>query len=306
MPDRAVKLRIALAQINVTVGALEENRRRIAEGMAKARAGGAHLVLFPELALTGYPPEDLLFKPVFVADGLRAARGLAGSSRNLIAVVGCLDRGPRGELYNAAAVFSGGKRAATYRKMHLPNYGVFDEKRYFVPGKEPLLLELNGEKIGISVCEDIWVEEGPFFPEASAGARVLLNISASPYHAGKRLLRERLLSRRARMCGSWMVYLNLVGGQDELVFDGGSLVADPKGRIVFRAPQFREGLFFVEVPLAPAAGRESGTLQKMSRIRVPLPAGRKSVFSVSRSSPVLPPDEEIFLALVTGLRDYVR
>jgi len=282
------KLRIALAQINVTVGALEENARKITSALKRARKLSADLVLFPELALTGYPPEDLLFKSCFIRDNEAALRRVAAASRGITAIVGFVDRDRRGHLYNAAAVMSGGKVTARYHKMMLPNYGVFDEKRYFTPGMSPLTLSLSpkgrgrGEgKIGISICEDIWVENGPWLAEAKAGASLLVNISASPYHAGKLHLRERLVSRRALKCRSWICYLNLVGGQDELVFDGGSLVADPTGKIRFRAPQFKEGLYLTQIPL----GSKSGA---------------------GRPSRPLPADEEIFQALVLGLRDYVR
>ncbi len=277
------KLRIALAQINVTVGALEENSRKIISVFGQARKLSADLVLFPELALTGYPPEDLLFKSCFIRDNQSALRRVAAASRGITAIVGFVDRDGRGRLYNAAAVLNGGKVIARYRKMMLPNYGVFDEKRYFTPGEHPLVLKLGKERVpvGISICEDLWVESGSWLAEAKAGASVLVNISASPYHAGKLHLRERLVSRRALECRSWVCYLNLVGGQDELVFDGGSLVADPAGRIRFRAPQFKEGLYLTEIPLE-SKGRAG-----------PLPRS-------------LPADEEIFQALVLGLRDYVR
>ena len=271
------KLRIALAQINVTVGGLEENRRKIAEFIAKARRARADIVLFPELAVTGYPPEDLLLKPSFVSDQLKAFQRLVSLSRGITAVVGYADRDASGVLYNAAGVLSRGRLAATYRKMALPNYGVFDEKRYFSPGTVPQLMEVRSTRLGLSICEDIWVEGGSCAP-AAAQAKVLLNISASPYQAGKRRLREALLSRRARQYKAWVIYVNLVGGQDELVFDGGSLVVNPAGRIIFRAPQFQEGLFLVDLPAGP-------------RRPVSVPLGQ---------------DEEIFQALVLGLRDYVR
>ena len=281
-------LRVALAQINVTVGDLEDNARKIIDTFPRARKLAADLVLFPELALTGYPPEDLLFKSCFVRDNELFLRRVAAASRGITAVVGFVDRDWRGRLYNAAAVLSGGKVAARYHKMMLPNYGVFDEKRYFTPGTAPLTfpLSLQGKRrgealVGLSICEDIWVEEGPCAAEAAAGASLLINISSSPYHAGKLRLREQLLRRRARAYRSWICYLNLVGGQDELVFDGGSLVADPAGRIRFRAPQFKEGLYLTEIPLG-------------SKKWAGLP------------SRPLPADEEIFQALVLGLRDYVK
>ena len=280
------RLRVAIAQINVTVGAIRENERKILSFLEKGRRDSADLVLFPELALTGYPPEDLLFKPAFIRDNLAALRRLIPRSRGLCAVVGFVDRDRSGALYNAAAVLRDGRLIHRYHKMMLPNYGVFDEQRYFKAGKRPLVFDCGRLPAGLSVCEDIWRDDGPCRTEAALGARLLLNLSASPYHAGKWKLRERILGRRARQCGSWICYANLLGGQDELVFDGGSMVVDPRGRVVFKAPQFEEGLFLADLPPGGAPG-----------------ACR------SRSGPSARPlraEEEIFQALVLGLRDYVK
>ncbi len=285
-------MRIALAQVNVTVGDLEGNRAKIVDYLSRARKAGADLAVFPELALTGYPPEDLLFKHSFIRDNLKAFRRLIPLTRGLTAIIGFLDRDRAGRIYNGAAVLRDGKLLHTYRKMHLPNYGVFDEKRYFTPGQTPFVFQLETRdsrletRVGVSICEDIWVEAGPVKKEAQAGARLLVNLSASPYHAGKRQVRERLLIRRARALKTWICYLNLVGGQDELVFDGDSMIFDPSGRIAFRAPQFKEGLFLTEIPLP--AGRLKG----------------KGI-ALSRSATPLRPDREIFEALVLGTRDYV-
>ncbi|MBI3615650.1 MAG: NAD+ synthase [Candidatus Omnitrophica bacterium] len=310
-------VKIALAQVNVTVGDIQGNEAKIARILSQTKASKADLVVFPELALTGYPPEDLLFKRVFIQQNLAALKRLVGRTRGIAAVFGFADRDARGRLYNAAAVAVNGRLVHRYHKMELPNYGVFDEKRYFTPGKQPLVLGLPSSSpsmtlegklqrgsnpdsrfrgndgrvlVGLSICEDIWVDPGPVRMEAKAGARILINLSASPYHAGKRSEREKLLIRRARSTKAWICYLNLVGGQDELVFDGGSMVVDPRGRIIFRAPQFREGLYLVEVPsmVAPATG----------------PAAVLPVAS-SPSAPILSSDEEIFEALVLGTRDYV-
>jgi len=280
------RLRVALAQINVTVGGLRENTRKIGDFLALARKQRADLVLFPELAVTGYPPEDLLFKPSFIRDNLAALRRIVPASKGICAVVGFADSGPSGALYNAAAVLRDGRLIHRYHKMMLPNYGVFDEQRYFKAGKRPLVFDCGGVRVGLSICEDIWRDDGPCRTEAASGARLLLNLSASPYHAGKRKLRERILSRRARQCGSWICYTNLLGGQDELVFDGGSMVVDPRGRVVFKAPQFKEGLSVVDLPADGSAGRCRS-------------------FSGPSTRP-LKSDEEIFQALVLGLRDYVR
>ncbi|MBI1952728.1 MAG: NAD+ synthase [Candidatus Omnitrophica bacterium] len=267
-------MKIAFAQINVTVGDLPGNAAKIASFLAKARRAKAGLVLFPELAVTGYPPEDLLFKPSFIEGNLKVLKRLVLLTRGVTAVIGFVDRDPQGRLYNAAAVAANGRLLAVYHKVHLPNYGVFDEKRYFTPGAKPLVFP---PAIGVSICEDIWAEEGPCRQEAWAGAKVLVNISASPYHAGKLRERERLLARRARACQAWICYNNLVGGQDELVFDGGCLLVSPKGQVVFRAPQFTEDLFLASIP---SSGKPR---------RRPLPA-----------------DGEIFRALVLGTRDYVQ
>ncbi len=272
-------MRIALAQINATVGDIQGNEAKIARFLSDAKGFKADLAVFPELALTGYPPEDLLFKPVFIRQNLSAVRRLASRTRGITAVIGFADRDRQGRLYNAAAIATEGRLVACYHKMQLPNYGVFDEKRYFTPGKQPLVFRPKKEAvpIGVSICEDIWVEEGLLQAEAAAGARILVNLSASPYYAGKRLERERLLAHQARSTKGWICYLNLIGGQDELIFDGASMVVNPRGKVVFRAPQFQEGLFLVEVPEGPSG----------------------------RSAIPLSPDDEIFQALVLGTRDYV-
>ncbi len=280
-------LKVGFAQINVTVGDLAGNAAKIADFIAKARRAKADLLLFPELAVTGYPPEDLLFKPSFIEANLKALKGLAPKTRGITAIVGFVDRDARGKLYNAAAILSNGRLEGRYHKVHLPNYGVFDEKRYFTPGTKPLgfLLATRDArlttKVGVSICEDIWVEAGPCQEEAGQGAKILVNISASPYHAGKLLERERLLSRRGRAFKTWICYNNLVGGQDELVFDGGSLLVDPKGQVALRAPQFEEGLFLVEIP-----SKGKGTRAEKSR--------------------PLAQEEEVLQALILGTRDYVR
>lgn len=279
-------LRVALAQINVTVGDLPGNEEKIADFIGQAKKAKADLVLFPELAVTGYPPEDLLFKPTFIQRNLKALKQLIPLTKGLTAVIGFVDRGPKGGLTNAAAVAADGRLIARYHKRMLPNYGVFDEKRYFTAGQKPLVVEQRGTKtrMGISICEDIWVEQGPCEEEAAAGADLILNISASPYHAGKLRERERLLARRASRYRRSVLYVNLVGGQDELVFDGGSLVVDPRGRVAFRAPQFKEGLFLIDLPI------RSGGHPK----------------ALTPSARPLSPEEEIFRALVLGTRDYVR
>ena len=272
-------MRLALCQINATVGDIAGNARRIAEGIAAAREAGAELVLFPELSLTGYPPEDLLLKEHFLADARSELERLAGMTNGLAAVVGFPERAE--DVYNSAAVLAGGAVHAIYRKVYLPNYGVFDEQRYFQAGPGGAVVALDGHSIGLSVCEDIWEPGPPASEEALAGATLLVNISASPYHAGKGAERERMLAQRARENVACVAFCGLVGGQDELVFDGHSVVVDHTGRTLARGAQFREELVICDVDLAaagaarlrdashrPAARRNPGDVRTLP----PLPA----------------------------------
>ncbi len=293
-------LRLALAQLNVTVGDLEGNRRRIEEAIHRAEAWRADLVVVPELAICGYPPEDLLLKSSFVQANRRTLVRVAGLVRGLVAIVGFVDRDGQGRLFNAAAVLAGGRHAAVYHKQCLPNYGVFDEKRYFTPGTRPLVLDLDGVRVGLSICEDLW-EARPCRVLAKAGCSLVLNLSASPYHAGKLAMRERLFSRRARENRVAIAYCNLVGGQDELVFDGGSLVLDARGRELARATQFCEDLLLIDLPLAGAGqGRRGAEAVRVRQTLVDRP--RLSWTSARRLGRV----EEVYEALTLGLRDYVQ
>jgi len=294
-------LRIALAQLNTVVGDLAANRDRVAGAILRAKCWRADLVAVPELALTGYPPEDLLLKPRFVEDNLRMLERLRPMARGLAAVVGCVERGRRGELYNAAAVLADGRRAASYHKQCLPNYGVFDEKRYFAPGSGPAVLDVGGVRVGLTICEDLW-EESPVRVLAKRGCRLVVNLSASPYHADKLRQRQALFARRARTCRVAIAYCNLVGGQDELVFDGGSLVLDARGRLVACGWQFREDLVIADLELPASAGKA-----RRGARAVPIP------WTPMRRPPAMPtrraalsPLEERYAALVLGLRDYVR
>src|ERR687889_1601761 len=254
MTMRTEPLRVALAQINPTVGDIGGNAQKIREYIERARGEGAHLVVFPELALTGYPPEDLLLKTHFVDAAGAALDEIARDCEDIVALVGFPER--RDDVYNACAVVADGRVQAIYRKMFLPNYGVFDENRYFQAGTEPALIELNGVAIGLTICEDIWEPGPPATTEALAGAQVIVNLSASPYHAGKPLERERMLVQRARDNTAIVLFCNLVGGQDELVFDGHSVAIDANGDVVARAPQFEEALTLCTVnPGAVAALR---------------------------------------------------
>ncbi|NND84001.1 MAG: NAD+ synthase [Acidimicrobiia bacterium] len=289
-------LRVAGAQLNLTVGALEENADRILEAMEWAEAAEADVLLLPELAVTGYPPEDLVMRSGFLEQAWVAVERLAAASGRCTTVVGFPRRLDAAEAEhdsrgrsaaNSAAVLRRGAVVEVYDKVLLPNYAVFDENRYFVAGEEPdLLIEVAGVRAGVSVCEDIWREDGPPTEQAEAGARILLNINASPFHHGKALEREQLMRSRAIGAGIPLVYLNLVGGQDELVFDGCSLVVDERGELLHRSPQFEEDQFLVDVPI-PGVGNAPTT--------PPPPT----------VTPLLETEAEIYTALEVGLRDYV-
>ena len=270
-------LRIALAQINCTVGDLAGNAERIAEFAGRARAAGAHLMVTPELALAGYPPEDLLLRPDFYRAGARVLEDLARRIEGIAVVVGHPEEHD-GDYFNAASLLQGGKVAATYRKQRLPNYEVFDEQRYFASGSEPCVIELNGVRCGLNICADVW-EPGAADAARRAGAELLLALNASPYHMNKQATRYEILRERTRSTGMPVLYANLVGGQDELVFDGASFCLDADGRLTHQLPQFAEVLEIVEY-----AG------------------GRLRQGSVA---PGRPPEAEVYDALVLGVRDYL-
>ena len=239
-------MKVALAQINTVVGDVWGNVERAADALRQAVDGGAELVAFPELTTTGYPPEDLLLRPSFIRDNLDALEEFAGRvPEGVAAAIGFVDL--NGDLYNSCAVVSGGEILHRYHKRYLPNYGVFDENRYFREGSDVPILKLGDALVGLSVCEDIWYPGGPPREQALGGAGVLLNVSASPYHRLKGVSRERMLAVRASDYGCYVVFCNLIGGQDELVFDGRSVVLDPEGRVVARAKQFEEDLLFVDI-----------------------------------------------------------
>jgi NAD+ synthase (glutamine-hydrolysing) len=275
-------VRLALCQMNATVGDIAGNAERIRVGVNAARDAGADLVLFPELALTGYPPEDLLLREHFLRDTDSALRALAREVRGPTAIVGFPEHSSA-SVYNSAAVLADGAVTAVYRKFHLPNYGVFDERRYFTPGSEPLVVNVGACRVGVTVCEDLWTPGAPASEEAAAGAGLIANISASPYHAGKGTERERLFAERARESNAYVAFCGLVGGQDELVFDGHSFVLDPSGATIARAAQFEEDLLVCDLDTRPG---EAG--------RGPLHA------------PLAPVEAEVYGALTLGLRDYVE
>jgi NAD+ synthase (glutamine-hydrolysing) len=310
-------LRLALFQQNPTVGDIAGNERAIAAAIAAARAAGAGLVLAGELAITGYPPEDLLYKEHFLRDARAAVDRLAARTADdsLVAIVGFPDRAD--DVYNAAAVLAGGRVAAIYHKLNLPNYGVFDEERYFRAGTIGGVLELGAHRVGVTICEDIWQPGPPASEEALAGATLIVNLSASPYHAGKCYERELMVIQRARENVAAFAFCGISGGQDELVFDGHSFVVDHNGLLRARAAQFAEELLVCDVDLDAAAAerlRSSG-LRALARNRAPraevlatLPAPEPvpTAPPPGRIAPLIEPVAgEIYAALVCGLRDYV-
>jgi NAD+ synthase (glutamine-hydrolysing) len=321
MPPGQDLLRVALAQIDPTVGDIRSNVRKIAERTSAAREQGAALVVFPELTISGYPPEDLLLKTSFLDQVGEALEELAAQTRGIVALVGFPERAD--DVYNAAAVLADGEVAAVYRKMYLPNYGVFDEQRYFQAGSEAGIFELNGVPIGVSICEDIWEPGAPAMTEALAGAQVIVNLSASPYRAGYGHAREQMLRQRAVDYLAAVVFVNTVGGQDELVFDGHSLAIDQDGRILARCPQFEESLTLCTIdPREVASARLRDTRHRVNVRRqrrashiAETPAVHLASLDVAvgagdtvggRVADLLDPDAELYAALRTGLLDYVE
>jgi NAD+ synthase (glutamine-hydrolysing) len=265
-------VRLALAQIDTVVGDLDGNRDRILRRIEEAREAAADVVVFPELAVTGYPPEDLLLRPAFVREADRAMREIAEAAREIIVLVGT-PHADRDLLYNACAVCRDGTMEAVYRKRLLPNYGVFDEERYFEPGADALVLELAGAQVGLTVCEDLWWPGPPATDSAAAGATVLVNLSASPFHVGKDREREEMFATRARDNECALAFCNAVGGQDELVFDGHSLVLDARGEVVARAPGFEEALLVVELGEDANEGEIAPSLDDLEQMRLALELG---------------------------------
>jgi NAD+ synthase (glutamine-hydrolysing) len=301
-------LRIAQAQINPTVGDISANLALICEQAHAARAAGAHLVTFPELALTGYPPEDLLLKPRFLADSRAAVRELAKSCSQTNMVVGFADADPElGRCYNAAAVISQGEVRAVYRKKELPNYGVFDEMRYFAPGNQCLLLDLDHVRLMVTICEDVWVEgDDCEICALRQKAQVVLNLSASPFHAGKLDIRKQIIARFAQNTGAYVCYNNMVGGQDELVFDGGCLVISPQGETVACSPRFKPDLQVVDLELPPAV--ELPDLEDapgVTSLRLPLPYPEPPRPKAPYCAVEMGYLAETYAALVLGTRDYM-
>jgi NAD+ synthase (glutamine-hydrolysing) len=299
-------LRIALAQIDTTVGDVEGNARKAAEWIASARDEGAHLVVLPELTINGYPPEDLVLKRHFIEAGRHALRELAAEVSDIVALVGLADA--NGFIHNSLAVLADGEVKGTYTKMLLPNYGVFDERRYFEPGTSPALIELGGILVGLTICEDVWFPGPPSSAEALAGASLIVNASASPYHRGKGSEREELVAQRARETGAVFALCNSAGAQDELVFDGHSVIVDERGETIARARQFGEELLVCDLDLHPPE-RRRGADQVPAGLEAPVlatfdlePRSQRRECALAE---VLDPVAEVYEALVLGLRDYV-
>ncbi|WP_202319946.1 NAD+ synthase [Archaeoglobus neptunius] len=307
-------IRIALAQINPVVGDLEGNARKVVEWAEKAKKLSADIVVFPEMVITGYPPEDLLLKPDFVEDNVRWATWVARNIDGIVAIFGFVEQCD--DNYNAAAVASGGKIVATHRKMYLPNYGVFDEQRYFKAGDEPLVVEIDGVRVGLGICEDIWYPDVVQMEALSGDAEIVVNINASPYHVGKWRLREKMLATRASDNTVFVAYLNMVGGQDELVFDGHSMVFGPDGELVARGKQFEEDLIIVDLDSREVLRKRLHDPRRRQEkekvgagvnfVRVKHERNDNKPEIPERN--VLPPHPvgEIYNALVLGVRDYVR
>ncbi len=317
--------RVALAQMNPTVGDLAGNTSKILEIMAQARQAGADLLAFPELTLTGYPPEDLLLKASFLRQNRHCLDHLRRAADDMVVVVGFVD--DPDEIYNAAAVLHRGRLAGVHHKTFLPNYGVFDEDRYFMRGNRLSVFTLGSLTFGVAVCEDIWYPRGPgYYQSLVGGAQLLVNLNASPYHTGKWRFRDQMLATRAADNGCFVAYVNAVGGQDELVYDGDSCVVDPSGRLLARAPFFQEHLLLCDLDLEAVQRRRlvdprrrkgltaftapgaTTHVPQIDSVLLDPPTGKPA--RPALPTPVLPthpsPAEEVFGALVLGTRDYVR
>jgi NAD+ synthase (glutamine-hydrolysing) len=315
MAEETTRLRIALAQVNTRVGDVEGNAQLVRDGALRARDAGAALVVFPELAMTGYPAEDLWLKGHFLTATRDALERVAADLQDVVALVGFADADAA--VHNAAAVVGDGAIRGVYRKMLLPNYGVFDERRYFEAGHGPALLSLGGALVGITICEDIWFPGPPASVEALAGASLIVNLSASPYHRGKGAFREGMLAERAAETGAAFALCNLVGAQDELVFDGHSLVVSPSGEVLARGAQFEPDLVVCELTLPVAtdaaktgdAGLDTLPSGPTAPVIATLPAPQSPASPDPPSGEPPPPldaDAEVYAALVLGLRDYVE
>ena len=306
-PNSSVFLRVALAQINLVVGDFNFNADKIKQHLKQAKKMGADVVLFPELAVTGYPPEDLLLKESFLKQCDKNLKKISRYTKGLTAIIGFAEKKGKA-IYNSAALLCDGKHVGTCRKMLLPNYGVFDEKRYFHEGNSPVRFRLKGAMLGITICEDLWEDSGPGKILCGQGnVDLLLNISSSPFHKGKGKTREKMIQQRARSYRSHIAYVNLVGGQDELVFDGQSLVVAPDGKIIIQGNSFTEELICSDIALNPKSPKKLYSKTNISSYQVPTSLSKQkkypplSVYTYNKKSEV----ENIFSALVLGTKDYV-
>jgi NAD+ synthase (glutamine-hydrolysing) len=311
-------LRIGLCQINTTVGDIEGNTKKILDYIAKGKKMDADLLVFPEMAITGYPPEDLLLMPKFIDANLKAVKRIAKAASSITAVVGFVNRD--GDIFNSAALLHDGKLIDVYSKIYLPNYGVFDEDRYFQTGKENFIFTLKSTPIGLSICEDLWYPGDPIRTQTLyGGAELIINISSSPYHAGKSVFREKMISTRASDNLATVAYCNLVGGQDELVFDGGSLIIDQRGEVIIRGKQFEEDLVLADLDMEsvfrmrlhdPRIRREKHAEEEKGLRKIELSnqirSNKKRPAIPRRDSKPLDRLAEIYTALVLGTGDYIR
>ena len=310
-------LRVALAQLNPTVGDLEGNSRKVVEWIGRARDEGADLVAFPELVLTGYPPEDLLLKPSFIRDNLKALEKVVAASRGIAVVAGFVDMDS--DIYNSAAFAHGGELKGVFHKYYLPNYGVFDEERYFRRGASCPIFLYQGVRIGVSTCEDAWYPTGPVSLQALNGAELLVNINGSPFHAGKRQARETMIRTRAMDSRAFMAWVNTTGGQDELVFDGNSVIFGPEGQVIGHAPSFEEALLVGDLDVGSVFGERlhDTRLRRESQepMRVEMATSEVAVDATPHRerkwlrAPIAEPLEgaaEVYAAVVAGTRDYLR
>ncbi|MFA6320661.1 MAG: NAD+ synthase [Candidatus Omnitrophota bacterium] len=293
-------LRLCIAQINCTVGDLKGNADKVIECLQKAKTIGADIISFPELTITGYPPEDLLLKKAFVDDNLEALKRITKAVNDMVAIVGFIDRSGQ-DLYNAAAVIYKGEVKGVCRKELLPNYGVFDEKRYFKPGKDSRIFKLGDFIFGANVCEDIWHTEGPLCAQAALGAKLIININSSPYHAGKVKEREDIVKSQAKANNVVVSYANLVGGQDELVFDGQSMVVDGTGKVLARAEAFKEDIVAIDVDVPVDKNNVSKTAILITESYTP----KNKPVLLKKDTRPLELTAEIYQALLLGLKDYV-
>jgi NAD+ synthase (glutamine-hydrolysing) len=310
-------LRVALAQLNPTVGDLEGNTRKVVDWIDRAREAGADLVAFPELVLTGYPPEDLLLKPSFIRDNLRHLEQVVAASKGIAVIAGFVDLDQ--DIYNAAAFAYDGHLKGVYHKYYLPNYGVFDEERYFRRGRSCPIFTYQGVRIGVSICEDAWYPSSPVSVQAAQGAELLVNINGSPYHAGKREARETMIRTRAMDSRAFLAWVNTTGGQDELVFDGNSVMFGPEGQVIAHAMSFQETLLVGDLDIGSVFGERLHDTRLRREAQEPMHVdmevsevavgSRKVAARKWLRAPMAAPLEgpaEVYAAVVTGTRDYVR